>query len=154
MLPDLALLTDKDEILRQLRPLQLDIDPCDPDFRICIRLCNGYALVLTAGDMSLGKHDSWVRPLPVTKLVDDLLEVLASRVADKQRINRTVIVPIYSAFARLTHDDAYKQLPTAHHFVESPSPVALVENALVWCREATGLPLQWSHLDDTNNATQ
>lgn len=147
LLPDLALRADKDELLRQLRPLQLDIDPCDPDERMCIRLLNGYALLFTAGDLSLPAHDSWVRVLPVGQIEQhDLLAMVASEALGGTPV-KVVQVPVFSAFVRLIHDDLTVEVPTTHLFVENPNAVALVDDAITWCRQATGLPLQWRHLD-------
>lgn len=146
MWPDMALHADKQYLLMKLRPLRLEFSPYDSDDTLTISLHNGYRMVLTAAETSDDTFTAWVFPVPTTTFAGkNLEETMALYLAGKPS-HRTTEVPVYTAFVRLEHQWDDEHLPSMHHLVQSPDPVQLVEDALVWCRHETGLPLLWKHL--------
>ena len=152
LLPDLALHFDKLEMLTQLRPLHLDINRHDDDDVMHIELSNDYTLVLTAGEASSTDASSWVFSVPATTFPGASLEETLALAITERITHRTTRVPAFTAYVRLENAWDPDALPVSHYLVQSPDPVEMVEDALTWCRHASGLPLRWKHVGSVGAA--
>ena len=145
LLPELALRADKMEILQSLRPFELDIDPCDPDYRIGVRLLNGYSITFTPAGLLNATDLAWTKPQPGAMLGTPGFEEFQRDFPEHAALLSAGVAPEFTAHARLMHEDQSVDVPVRHMTVRSCCPITLVEDALSWFRHETKLPLKYAY---------